>query len=844
MVISGNTFQANIQGGDGMKNQVLQCCYTNASQEVNGKTSSGWKAVAVSADIPSEAYTMCVKLQSANSTIQSTMLDETGNVLNLLEIVGDGNYLYVMRSQYGLLDRLGRPNMFSHAFILPCKEIEFVSDPNNYLTISSDSFKENEDVESEQNANIVWNDGFDLEEALKKSQISDENYATLIQCVYTQFSNKKFSKPLFIQYDGTEENMMNILFCIYSAIPLSMRRKLSVASVVTSNTVDKNIIFSINAKEKELYIIPNTGENNILTNRMERKISRLGFVDYTAQNHVTLDEPGYFRALEEKAIELGDSAAANELILKIAHLQLSEVDISQIDDDDLDARLSDALRSNSIGSDAMDKYIAEMLEEVTKRKLFLTDENEESLSYRLENPTETLSVAAEKYDFYRFSMLTTREAAKKLSKLSEVTFEKYRRKLSMNEKGLEILDCYYSDVVFYDVSPSWEFIEKILEDSKFMHSRNKTLERIDDEAWKLYSEELKAAFSESKVEILSIYDNYIHVMKSVLFEESLEGCEDAAKEEYWELQSLDNISFDKITEYDKMRTNSKKCAMILSYCELPTYIKNRGEIEFFKKANSFFRHYAEDLSESQRESAIDRLLTCSQKQSIFLRSRFKQWGDLFIRVSTPELFEVLQEIYIVLDNFDEKKIQKSFEQFVDLSKQSDVNEQLNRKLAELLLLFIERKDTYIKPISLDLWLCIASEMYPNCFELFDRYDGLKVLYLEPDKAIDGCTWISNSDYCRAAEDYVQKRGEAAKTVNKWLKEAKKKHKQSVRAETSERRGILDRGLSALSGITQEVAVKGPSKKEETSKSNLGSVPTKKDKPSAKTSFLKGLFGKK
>lgn len=478
-----------------------------------------------------------------------------------------------MRSQYGLLDRLGRPNMFSHAFILPCKEIEFASDPNNYLTISSENFKDNEDAASEQNVEMIWNEGFNLEEALKKAQLSDKNYATLIQCVYTQFSNKKSAKPLFIQYDGTEENMMNILFCIYSAIPLSMRRKLSVASVVTSNTVDKNIIFSINAKEKEQYIVPNTGENNILTNRMERKISRLGFVDYTAQKHVTLDEPRYFRALEEKAIELGDSAAANELILKIAHLQLGNVDISQIDDDDLDAMLSDALRSNSIGSDSMDKYIAEMLEEVTKRKLYLTDENEESLAYRLENPTETLSIAAEKYNFYRFSMLPTREAAKKLSKMTAVVFEKYRRKLAMTQKGLQILDCYYSDVVFSGVTPSWEFIEKILGESALMQFREKTLDRIGEEAWKLYSEELKVAFSDSKEEILSIYDKYMHVMRGVLSEGLMEGCENSAKEEYWELQSFDNTSFEKITEYVKMRTETKKCTMILSYCILPTYAR-------------------------------------------------------------------------------------------------------------------------------------------------------------------------------------------------------------------------------------------------------------------------------
>lgn len=831
-------------GGDEMTNRVLQCCYTNASHEVNGKISSGWKTVSVSADIPSDAYTTCVKLQSANSTIQSTMLDETGNVLNLLEIVGDGNYLYIMRSQYGLLDRLGRPNMFSHAFILPCKEIEFASNPNNYLTISNENFKDNEEAASESGVDIILNEGFNLEEALKKCQLSDKNYATLIQCVYTQFSNKKSAKPLFIQYDGTEENMMNILFCIYSAIPLSMRRKLSVASVATSNTVDKNIIFSINAKEKEQYIVPITGENNILTPKIERKISRLGFVDYTAQQHETLDEPGYFRMLEEKAMELGDSSAANELILKIAHLQLGEVDISQIDDDDLDARLSDALRSNSVGSDAMDKYIAEMLEEIIRRKLYLTDENEESLAYRLENPTEILSIAAEKYNFYRFSMLPTREAAKKLSKMAVTVFEKYRRKLSMTEKGLRILDCYYSDVVFDGVTPSWKFIERILKDSEFMQSREKTTDRIGEEAWKLYSEELKTTILGSSTEILSIYDKYVHVMKGMLLGGLLEGCENSAKEEYWELQSFDNASFDRITEYSQMRTDDKKCTMILSYCVLPTYAKKEGEMSFFKKANTFFRNYADDLSEKERESGISRLLLYTQKQPIRLSSHFEQWGDIFIRVPTPMMFEALQEICSAITEFDEKKLQKSFGQFVDLSKYSDVHEGLVKKLAELLIVIIRRKDSYNKPISLDLWLCIADELYPNCFELFDQYDELQVLDLDPDEAVEDCTWISKRKYIRAAENYVENRGEAAKTVNKWLREARKLHKQSVRAGTPERRGFLDRGLSALSGINQEVSVNEQPEEEEVEKPKHGAAPERKDEPSTKTSFLKGLFGKK
>ena len=83
-----------------MTETIMQCCYTNAVHEADGKISSGWQTVAVSANIPSDAYSSCVNLQSANSTIQSQMTDERGNVLNLFEITGDGAYVYVSRAQY------------------------------------------------------------------------------------------------------------------------------------------------------------------------------------------------------------------------------------------------------------------------------------------------------------------------------------------------------------------------------------------------------------------------------------------------------------------------------------------------------------------------------------------------------------------------------------------------------------------------------------------------------------------------------------------------------------------------------------------------------------------------
>ena len=43
-----------------MTENTMQCCYTNAVQEVGGKISSGWQPVAVSDNIPSEAYNGCI----------------------------------------------------------------------------------------------------------------------------------------------------------------------------------------------------------------------------------------------------------------------------------------------------------------------------------------------------------------------------------------------------------------------------------------------------------------------------------------------------------------------------------------------------------------------------------------------------------------------------------------------------------------------------------------------------------------------------------------------------------------------------------------------------------------
>ena len=228
--------------------KVFQCCYTNDIREDGGNISSGWGTVAVSPDIPQDALETCERLQNVNSSISSNsagMVDEFGNVLDLEEICGDGNYIYVIRTKYGMSDRLGRANMFPHAFIFPCKDMKSVSEPNAFLAITEENFKDNK-TDAQRLCNELYtparNAGYHIQDVLRACGIGDREYKTLLNCVYTHVAEKTIPEPLFVEYDGTGNNRRELLYCIYYGMPFSVRRRLSSASCATAG-MEKNISY-------------------------------------------------------------------------------------------------------------------------------------------------------------------------------------------------------------------------------------------------------------------------------------------------------------------------------------------------------------------------------------------------------------------------------------------------------------------------------------------------------------------------------------------------------------------------------------------------------------------------
>lgn len=376
---------------------IYQCCYTNATQSMGDKVTSGWQTTIVSPDIPRDAHETCVKLQNANASLCANAVDEKGNVLTLQEIFGDGSYLYVIQTQFGLTDRLGRPNMFSHAIIFPLQNNRDVLwNPNFYLALHPNSFLRGGDQLTWEKEPI-YNASLSLEEAMRQAGLDRERYATLVRCVYAQLSGPKGTKPLYIEYDGTRRQLRGILFCIYAGIPWYMCRSLCVAFCPTANDGGKNLVFSLSARTKESYLIPWTGENNILTPRIERKIRRYGFIDYAARELPLEKFPEHFELLEKTAGSLGDMSASNSQILKLAFYSWTRPNISTYTDEELESGLSDILRLPPVENQILEFFLAQRLKEVNRRGLRLTDESKVLLDAWLSNTkSEDLKTAGRK----------------------------------------------------------------------------------------------------------------------------------------------------------------------------------------------------------------------------------------------------------------------------------------------------------------------------------------------------------------------------------------------------------------------------------------------------------------
>lgn len=770
-----------------MIKNVLQCCYTNASEDIGGKVTSGWKAVAYSAEIPAEAFTECKAIQNANSAIQGPMFDEQGGVLNLLEVCGDGSFFYIIRTQYGLLDRLGRANMFSHAYIFPCSQA--VTDPNIILTIEKSNFSDNEEAASAQREMLLRTPAYSLDTAMEKAGLTPETYMKLVRSVYVRMTEQKKGEPLYIQYDGTEDQLCAVLYCIYRGLPFYLRKILKSASAPANFPESRNIIFSIKATQHQYHIVPQTGENTVLSPRAERRIERYGFIDYAVRNYGHIDGEDFYRQLERLAIEMGDPTASNETLLRLAYQLMERPNPGEYSDENLENWLADALRVRARGA-VLERCIALMLNELRHRGRFLDDEVEVTLTNRLGSTTNPeLAEAGEKYNISRFATLPVEEAARRLGAMTAENFARYSKTLAKSAQGLAILDLYFEGRL-KSGQPTWDKLSEVLTLSAHMQDRPLTKKIASDQCWTLYSKAL-----DSRAEIKPDYELYVQLMENLSPSRGNSKWASEAKRAYWEAVTFETFDYGNYEEYKFMQTDTGRCKMFLEVMTIAGYLGNGEDEIFLVNVQHFFSVHDKEVEGKQFESAIAVFSRMVKEIYRGADKDFTRWVRVAARANTPKVLQSALKVRKAIAGQDIDSIMGAYQALLETSGQGGMVRLFVREINAILIDWCANHDTPMHPIPLDMWLSISRSQHGNAFQIFDDVEP-QILKMDPDMIESKL--LTKSYIQTDAESYIQAKGDEARTVKKWMATIKRARHDREKARAKANKDKRDGGKGPLS----------------------------------------------
>lgn len=762
-----------------------QCCYTR----VDGQSvDSGWQTVACSEDLPLEVQKTYGSFM--NSYIFGKIPeDKSGkSIEKLMDITVKGNYLYFTRIRYGTADSLNRGNnMFSHTFIFSMKDDEIIKNPNIFLTVKESNFKESEEEARVIPEELDRYEDFTLKGALEICGLNRERYVRLIQGVFAQFYAKRSErKPLYI-CGLEEEKIPALLYCICMGVPYSMRRNLSCATANLNESLKKNLIFSDSYGASDWYLDVRTGQNNILTNRVMNRLERYGYVTAFPNRW---DNPDlgqqFFEALEALAVKLGNPQASDAIILKIAYQMLKYPDmdalVERFDEETLNEKLYEALSSRSENSQYMDSYIARMLERATGQGWRFRDEIEDFLEEKLDHTqSQELLQAGEAYDISCISQCEPEKGAKKLNRLREDKFKVYSRKLVELPNGGEILDVYYSSYALKG-EISWKILGDLLRESSYVPKRPLTIDRAEEEAWKLYTSLLDKDESPVKT-----YESYMEIM-SLASEDTgrRKSYERAAKEEYWEHITMEKFSISKRDEYAFFNIfdypNSKFFIGLLNL--LIHVIKREFSKELLIEVTDFAAYNRNAFDKKGRNVFMDLLEDAASRRGGVMEEEEKEWYKIAICLMDDVMMRQAMEI---CRGMMERRVKfsREYDEFQQRMLKSNRNlKEVSRMINDLYISMARRREEEsITPVPLDNWLLLGKYKYDNPFQILDE-EEVRALDDNPEIICCDSRLLKEDEYWEAAEDYIHDGGARAKQVKEWLGILRKQRKQKKKEEKS------------------------------------------------------------
>jgi len=664
-----------------------QACFTRiGSQGLN----DGWQTLNNSENIPSNALSNFTRFQNGNILQSNADITNLPNQ-NILELQSDNNFIYLTKINYAIKDRNGRPSMFAHGYIFDAND--FAKNPNFVLNVDKSNFNFNPADTEIIPKNLILTDKNDtkLSDAIKNCYMNQETFETLILCIYFMTESKTKSSihvKCDCSDDITDEFIRNFMYCIYSSIPFSMRKKISFSIGEIPNSSVKTIIFDKEIKNDCKYFIPNTNKNNILNETQKKRWENYNFIKYIFQNFNNTNTEKYFEQLEQKAMLFGNSQSISMDIYKISHELLFENDNKrkiELSDEDYCKRLNEYLSIQLNQYTYLDNLLSDLLYEILEQKILLNEILTEKLYKKFEKTeSNALIEAGYMFNAVKIQKMQQNDGAKLLYNNyynhNPITFSNISNILSANKKGLAIIKTFFDEFIMINEKIDKEYILNFYEQTK-------DLNKVD--YIKTYLNELSQKFARNllKNENPTNIINKMLKLLNIIFKNDqnlIDLCINEIKLNFWNNFEFENIVLNSEFYYDLIKIDENPIYIsVINLQNIWSYFENGKKTLFIKNIQEKF-----DIKSSEFDLSTKKILIKKFQDSCLLKKDIYDINEL--------------DIWIILANLNTKQenpiqflAKNNITSFV-LNFETTLNDSEILKESEIRINFIENMQLYIK----------------------------------------------------------------------------------------------------------------------------------------------------
>lgn len=526
---------------------------------------AGWRIAGMSGSTPRQLLDSFESFHGSKNHIVSSL----NKPIELYEVAEHRGNLFVSNIRFGTKDMLGRPSFSVKGVAFPISENPNIfAHPENFLKLSYEDFgfqlktlydeKKNLKKEYITGSNVVtihddvfyFNRQLSLDQIIEQYFSDKENLESFVRSIFWSGNNNQTTLCLKVANGFTD--YFEIMYLVYSLLPLSMRSSFSFRTYNLRNLSGAKVVFSEEIPCGKYYDIT-SGKNNIfIDNNILNNSRKLSFIDYILEHLNDESNEEYFELLQSSLEKMGQPKTTDLNTIEMAHnmLMTSDEDDTELTDMEILKKFQEYV-SLGYSNEVVDENIVKYLNIIIQKSIHLNDTLMNKLEAKLKS-TKYIPLIELGYEYKASKLLEDCDKQNSFQFLLSIendkdVHDKYMKYILEFVGGPMFLDEYYG--VFYaekcieNIDDLCNFYVK----TKNLPERTRINKRINDTATS-YSMKCVELMREQRIDFN--YEKHIDLLNDKLGLASTSRLiTDEMKRKYWSEFKFSEFDFNRINDY-------------------------------------------------------------------------------------------------------------------------------------------------------------------------------------------------------------------------------------------------------------------------------------------------------